>query len=81
MNVQIIRVFVRLRQVLSSHAQLGEKLRELEARMTEQDDKFSAVFDAIRQLREDDQCNRPKPRIGYITEAPASRKRAGGTRA
>ena len=46
-NVEIIRAFVRLRQLLATHAQLARKLDELEKKY---DAQFRVVFDAIRQL-------------------------------
>ncbi|HNT87386.1 MAG TPA: ORF6N domain-containing protein [Candidatus Hydrogenedentes bacterium] len=46
-NVEIMRAFVRLRQLLTSHADLAEKLANLEKKY---DAQFKAVFDAIRQL-------------------------------
>ena len=46
-NVQIMRTFVRLRQILTSNAELARKLDELEKRY---DQQFKVVFDAIRQL-------------------------------
>ena len=46
-NIEIMRAFVRLRQLLSTHADLARKLTALEQKYDEQ---FRAVFDAIRQL-------------------------------
>ena len=46
-NVEIMRAFVRLRKILSSHAELARKLEELEKKY---DSQFKVVFDAIRQL-------------------------------
>jgi hypothetical protein len=46
-NVAIMRTFVRLRQLIGSHADLARKLAELESKY---DDQFRAVFDAIREL-------------------------------
>lgn len=46
-NVEIMRAFVRLREILSTHADLARKLEALERRY---DSQFKAVFDAIRQL-------------------------------
>jgi hypothetical protein len=48
-NIEIIRAFVRLRQLLSSNAELTRKLNALERRY---DAQFSAVFEAIRKLME-----------------------------
>ena len=44
-NVEIMRTFVRLRRILSSHADLAERLEILEQKY---DSQFRAVFDAIR---------------------------------
>lgn len=46
-NVEIMRTFVRLRQILSSHKDLARKLAELEKKY---DAQFRVVFDAIREL-------------------------------
>jgi len=46
-NIEIMRAFVRLREMLASHASLARKLAELEKRY---DAQFKAVFDAIRRL-------------------------------
>ena len=46
-NIEIMRAFVRLRQMLASHADLARRLVELEKKY---DAQFRAVFDAIRQL-------------------------------
>ena len=64
-NVQIMRTFVRLRQMLSSHADLARKLAALERKY---DLQFKVVFDAIRQLMEPPTKPKRKP-IGFQTEA------------
>jgi ORF6N domain len=46
-NVEIMRAFVRLRQLLSSNSDLSRKLDTLERKY---DRKFKIVFDAIREL-------------------------------
>ena len=68
-NVQIMRTFVRLRQMLATHADLARKMAELEKKY---DKQFSVVFDAIRQLMSEPQPKR-KPPIGYLTEAVSRR--------
>jgi hypothetical protein len=50
-NVEIMRTFVKLRQILSTHAELARKLEELERRY---DSQFRVVFDAIRELMSSD---------------------------
>ncbi len=46
-NIQIVRAFVRLRQILASNADLARKLNALEKKY---DTQFKVVFDAIREL-------------------------------
>jgi hypothetical protein len=46
-NIEIMRAFVRLREMMTSNAELARKLDELEQKY---DLQFKVVFDAIRQL-------------------------------
>ena len=46
-NIEIMRAFVRLRQLLNTHADLARKLARLEKKY---DTQFKAVFEAIRDL-------------------------------
>ena len=46
-SVQVVRAFIRLREVLATHKDLARKLAELERKY---DARFRVVFDAIRQL-------------------------------
>jgi hypothetical protein len=56
-NIAVIRAFVRMRQVLASHAGLARKLDALESKYDEQ---FRVVFEAIRALmREPVRPSRP----------------------
>ena len=46
-NIMIMRAFVKLRQLLATHAGLARKLDALERKY---DAQFKVVFDAIREL-------------------------------
>ena len=46
-NIEIMRAFMRLRQLITSHVELARKLNELERKY---DSQFKEVFEAIRQL-------------------------------
>jgi len=62
-SVQVVRAFVRLRQVLAQHVELAHKLAELESHVTEHDEQIRALFAAIRQLMSPPE---PPPRkIGF----------------
>ncbi|MDI6752827.1 MAG: ORF6N domain-containing protein [Thermodesulfobacteriota bacterium] len=59
-NIQIMRAFVRLRQMLATNANLERRLNELEKKYNAQ---FKVVFDAIRQLMAPPPSSRKK--IGF----------------
>ena len=59
-NIEIMRAFVRLRQMLSSNADLARKLESFEKKY---DAQFKVVFDAIRQLMTPPA--KPKREIGF----------------
>jgi hypothetical protein len=59
-NIEIMRAFVRLRQMLLSHADLARKLNALEKTY---DAQFKVVFDALRQLMQPPV--KPKRSIGF----------------
>ena len=60
-NIEIMRAFVRLRQLLASNAALARKLDALEKKY---DAQFKVVFEAIRQLMLPP-TTKPKFRIGF----------------
>jgi hypothetical protein len=59
-NIEIMRAFVKLRQLLSTHADLTRKLDELEGKY---DAQFKIVFEAIRQLMR--MPEPPRKQIGF----------------
>ncbi|HVM62315.1 MAG TPA: ORF6N domain-containing protein [Verrucomicrobiae bacterium] len=76
-NIEIMRAFVKLRQVLATHADLARKLDELEEKY---DAQFKFVFDAIRELMSPPQ--RRRKQIGFhVRERQATyRVRRNGPR-
>jgi hypothetical protein len=61
-NIEIMRAFVRMRQILASHADLARKLADLERKY---DTQFRVVFDAIRRLMEPPPEQPRRGRIGF----------------
>jgi hypothetical protein len=59
-NIEIMRAFVRLREILATHKDLARKLEELEKKY---DAQFRVVFDAIRQLMSPPA--KPRRHIGF----------------
>jgi hypothetical protein len=62
-NIEIMRAFVRLRQILLGHEALARKVAALEQKY---DGQFRMVFDAIRELMEP--IVDPKEAIGFRVE-------------
>ena len=62
-NIAIMRVFVKLRQILSTHKELAYKLAELERKIERHDEEIKVIFDAIRQLVTPPE--KPRRRIGF----------------
>ena len=67
-NIEIMRAFVKLRRLLTEHAELARKLAQLERRY---DGQFKVVFEAIRELMEPRPL--PRRRIGFRTTARPER--------
>lgn len=61
-NIAIMRVFVRLRALMSAHKDLARKLQALENKY---DAQFKSVFDAIRMLMTPPPDPGPKPIPGF----------------
>jgi phage regulator Rha-like protein len=73
-SVQVVRAFVRLRQMLASNAELARKLDAMEKKY---DAQFKVVFDAVRQL-----MSPPEPKrreigfhVKYDDDKPKAKKR------
>jgi hypothetical protein len=62
-NVEIMRTFVKIREILLSNQGLARKLSDLEKKY---DSQFKAIFDAIRQLMQAPEV--PQRRVGIATE-------------
>ncbi|MDO8602298.1 MAG: hypothetical protein Q7O04_00415 [Candidatus Omnitrophota bacterium] len=63
-NIQIMRAFVKLRQILSVDKDLAYKLKELERKIEKHDIDIQAIFEAIRQLMVPMPV-KPKLQIGF----------------
>ena len=64
-NIEIMRAFVQLREMIASHKDLAKRLDELEKKY---DMQFKSVFDAIRQLMAP--IEPPRRRIGFRRDEP-----------
>ena len=62
-NIQIIRVFSGMRELLSSQHELLKKVNELEDRMADHDEKIMTVFECMKELLRESIVDRPT--IGF----------------
>jgi hypothetical protein len=60
-NIQIMRAFIKMRQMYISHEDLKKKIIVMERKY---DKQFQIVFEAIKQLIEADE--KPRRKIGYV---------------
>ena len=75
-SVFVVRAFVKLREVLSTHKQLAAKLAELESKLQQHDGQIQLLFDAIRELMAPPPDPPRKP-IGFAAEAKPEGKHRG----
>jgi len=66
-NIEIMRAFVRLREMISTNKELSGKLDELERKVATHDKAIAGLITAIRELASPAQPP-PGRRIGFITD-------------
>ena len=65
-NIEVMRAFVRLREVLAGNKELAAKLGELEKKLKGHDQAIAGILDAIRQLMAPPPAPKKRP-IGFVT--------------
>lgn len=63
-NIAIMRAFVKLNRVLTSHIEISKKLKELDERLAKTQEEVREVFAAIRKLTAIE--DKPKRQIGFL---------------
>ncbi len=69
-NIQIIRVFTRMRTMIESHKDILRKLEQLEKKDLELDEKVTLIFEYLKELEQSKQEEtdfKPRKRIGFKT--------------
>ena len=70
-NIEIMRAFVRVREMLGAQKELASKLKELENSIQDHDEQIQTIFEAIRQLMTPSE--KPKKKIGFQIKEPKAR--------
>ena len=68
-NIAIMRIFVKLREMVSASKKFMEKLANLEQRMELKDKEIRFIFEALRQLINEPENvpEKPKRKMGFHT--------------
>jgi hypothetical protein len=70
MNIQIIRIFTRMRELLTTHLEILQKLEQLEKSDIEQNDKIMLIFEYLKQLeavKQQELDHKSRKPIGFKT--------------
>lgn len=62
-SIFIVKVFIKIREILSTHLEIAEKLAELEKRIDTNDSQITALFDTITDMLEPPAP--PKKQFGF----------------
>ncbi len=65
-NILIMRAFVKLRELISTHKKVAEKLLELEKKLKDHDQQIFQIIQVINQIIS--QPNPPKRKIGFTID-------------
>ncbi len=66
-NIAVMRAFVKLREILSTHKDLAAKLNQLEMKIEKHDEEIQAIFRAIAELMAPPPA-KPKHPFGFPRE-------------
>ena len=67
MSVQVVRAFVRLREMVAASKELAGKLDEPERRVSHHDEAITGIIKTIRELATPAEP-KPKRRIGFVSD-------------
>ena len=69
-NIQIVRIFSRMRKMIESHSEILKKLEILEKKDLELDEKVTLIFEYLKQLeqsKQEEKNFKERKRIGFKT--------------
>jgi ORF6N domain len=66
MNIQIMRIFTKMKEMLLTHKDLLLKVEQIESKITGQDEKIRLLFDYLNKFLEGN--DKKRRRIGYQVE-------------
>ena len=66
-SIAIVRVFIKLRELLATHKELAHKMEELERAQKEQGAHIDTIYQLVEQLMSPSEVP-PSRRIGFVTD-------------
>ena len=66
-SIAIVRIFIRLREMLASHKELAHKMEELERAQKEQATQIATIYEMMEQLMAPSEVPASR-RIGFYTD-------------
>jgi len=69
-NIQIIRIFIKMRELLQTNKEILQKLEDIERKDLEQDEQIILIFEYLKQLdqsRKQESVQKNRRKIGYKT--------------
>ena len=75
-NIQILRVYVRIREMIKTHKDLILKMDQMELKVGKQDEKISIVFEYLRKFIDIKEKQRKK--VGFKRKDELLEKPTGG---
>lgn len=64
-NIQIIRVFIKIRQMLTDHLELKLEIEDIKKKLKHQNKNIELVFSYLDELLEKKENQQPRIKIGY----------------
>lgn len=61
MNIAIMRAFVEIRRIIFRQNDLKEQLQEIKQRLTEHDTQLNSIYDALKNLLDENAAQRTWP--------------------
>jgi hypothetical protein len=62
-NIQIMRIYIKMREIMLTHKDLLLKIEQMEKKLTDHDERIQMVFDYLKQFIQDQE--KPRIEVGF----------------
>lgn len=71
-NIQIIRVYTKMRQLLIDNKEIWQKIEKIEQSLSKKDEEIEAIFRALKKLLVQEE--KPRTKIGFTIQTKQKQK-------